>query len=100
VSAAACCTEDDLFVKYNTVRMHNFLLSIFIYPGHSGSPLIRSFLSPVLLVLDAFFPNLVFRNFPGNSNLTHCIKVSNSKLGQPCLRVFDEMFGVLVEPLM
>ena len=48
-----CCSF--LHRRWSDRKMHNFLLWMFIYPGHSGSPLIRSFLSPVLLVLDAFF---------------------------------------------
>ena len=52
-------------------------------PGHSGSLLIRSFSLPVLPVLGAFLPNLVFKNFPGKSEtraLHHCPSSSNSKL--------------------
>ena len=62
-------------------RRHFWLSNFFIYRGHSGSLLIRSPSSPVLLTLGTFLPNLVFRNFPGKSkNLARCIIVIKLEL--------------------
>ena len=79
----------------------NLLSNFTIYTqGILGRSLLGAFSSPVLLVLGTFLPNLVFRNFPGKSNLPRCITVHKLELeawsGLPS-RFFDEMFGVSVK---